>query len=660
VGRNDASHELRGSVSNITNRADISVLLNGNAQDGFSFNPQTGALNTVFNLGPGLHTVIVSVRNDCGRDNLGVNINMKEPCIPPKVSFTVNEVKRQDASHELRGSVSNVKNRSDISLLIDEGASDGFRFDPGSGELNAWLDLLPGSHSVIVSVGNPCGSDNQGVMVNIEEPCLPPKVSFTVNKTNREDATHELRGSVSNVQDMAGISLKVDGRNYEGLRLDPETGNLGAEFQLTPGPHTIMISVANACGADKQDVTINIEEPCIPPRISFTVAEVNREDAGHELRGSVSNVKNRGDISLTVNGNADNGFQFDPETGDLNANFTLMPGSHRIDVSVTNACGSDKQEVTVIIEEPCVPPRVSFTITEVNRDDASHVLAGSVSNVKERSGISLSLNGSPDNNFQFNPETGDVNLTFKLPTGSHFFSLTVTNACGEDKQEVNIIVEEPCIPPRVSFTITEVNRNDASHELSGSVSNLVNKADISLTVNGSEDEGFQFNPETGELKAKFNLTSGTQMVVVSVTNACGSDNQGASVIIEEKACGVRINPGNSSWQFCLITPSGTFTRDDLTDEDFSYDGPATSLYFLPIGGGGEVRVNGQPYLVRSGQYHLFTGDLDVSVSTKNQGSMGHWSVCVSAGSEPVSGNGNNRPQSPCAENDNKKGKGKNN
>jgi hypothetical protein len=119
--------------------------------------------------------------------------------------------------------------------------------------------------------------------------------------------------------------------------------------------------------------------------------------------------------------------------------------------------------------------------------------------------------------------------------------------------------------------------------------------------------------------------------------------------VENEILGIRFNPGNSAWQFCLVTPSGTFTRDNLTNSNFSYSGDASSLYFMPIGGGGNAMVNGRPFALKSGQYYLFTGRLNVTVSTMNPGSMGHWSVRIVASSVPVSGNGNNRPGSPCGE-----------
>ena len=132
------------------------------------------------------------------------------------------------------------------------------------------------------------------------------------------------------MKNKADISFTVNGRADNGFQFVPTTGDLSARFKLTPGSHTIVVSVKNACGTDSRSVTVNKEEPCALPRVSFTVNEVNRADATHELRGSISGVKNKADISLTVNGSADNGFQFVPATGDLNAKFKLTPGSHTI------------------------------------------------------------------------------------------------------------------------------------------------------------------------------------------------------------------------------------------------------------------------------------------------------------------------------------------
>jgi hypothetical protein len=202
---------------------------------------------------------------------------------------------------------------------------------------------------------------------------------------------------------------------------------------------------------------------------------------------------------------------------------------------------------------------------------------------------------------------------------------------------------------------------EESYSFRFGVTNIASKGQLSLTLNGQSATNFSFNGS--EVQYSATLKEGTNTVKLVATNDCGIESISATikykpvvVIVEpvvEKPCGPRINPGNSAWQFCLVTPSGTFTRENLTNSNFSYSGRATALYFMPIAGGGDVIVNGKPYSVRSGQYYLFTGNLTVTVSTKNPGSMGHWSVCVTADRAPTYGNGNNRPASPCEDSSDK-------
>jgi hypothetical protein len=323
---------------------------------------------------------------------------------------------------------------------------------------------------------------------------------------------------------------------------------------------------------------------------------------------------------------------------------------------------------------------VTFTLQELNRQDATHKLSGSVSGARNKADISLHIDGNALKGFQYNPSTGAISAQLKLKPGTHNIVVTAQNDCGTDNQGSTITVEKPCSPPTVAFTLTEVNRQDASHELSGSVSGVKNKSEISLTIDGSANNGFQFIPSNGELNAKFKLAPGSHTIKVTANNACGTDAESAYVTVEEEEeeedddggddgdddgdddgnCGIRINPGNSDWQFCLVTPSGTYSREDLTNSNFSYSGSASSLFFMPIAGGGEATVNGNPYTIRSGQYYLFSGSLNVTVSTKNPGAMGHWSVCISASSTPVSGNGKNRPQSPCEVDNKENDKGNDN
>src|SRR5690606_6579203 len=115
--------------------------------------------------------------------------------------------------------------------------------------------------------------------------------------------------------------------------------------------------------------------------------------------------------------------------------------------------------------------------------------------------------------------------------------------------------------------------------------------------------------------ANLTLIAGANNITIDVAG-CENKSATATVTYTEPAgpCGPRFNPGNSAWEFCLITPGGTYTRDDLhNNSNFTYSGTASAVYFKPIAGGGDAIVNGQAYPVQNGQYYLFQGNLTVDV-----------------------------------------------
>ncbi|MBN2683077.1 MAG: hypothetical protein JXR58_11255, partial [Bacteroidales bacterium] len=188
-----------------------------------------------------------------------------------------------------------------------------------------------------------------------------------------------------------------------------------------------------------------------------------------------------------------------------------------------------------------------------------------------------------------------------------------------------------------------------------------------VTLDGKPDNSFQFNAATGKITSGYKLLPGSHTLVVTGKNTCGQDRKSVKKIVaanvevidiedvsieDEKYCGIRFNPGNADWQFCLITPKGSYNRSDLTDNNFKYSGTASKAYFKPIAGGGKATVAGKPYELENGKYYLFTGNLKVTVSRSNSGSVGQWSICIEADKNPQFGIGNNQPVSPCTENNN--------
>jgi hypothetical protein len=369
------------------------------------------------------------------------------------------------------------------------------------------LDIAKTRNLVDVYVSNECGTATKHVELDYKAvettPCYAPTI-LVVSPSNetQETTQYTYSAQINNIDSKSQLTFTVNGRITD-FTYNNKTVSYNAT--LLPGANTFTLVATNECGVDSRTATITyvpvVVEPCFPPVVNFTVTEVNRNDASHELIGTVTNVKNKSDITVAVNGAADNGFQYVPSTNALSTKFKLNPGTYTIIVTAKNECGEDSKSFTVTVKEPCVPPVVNFTVTEVNRNDASHELIGTITNVKNKSDVTLTVNGTADNGFQYVPNTNALSTKFKLKPGTYTIIVTAKNECGEDSKSFTVTVkepevEEPCLTPVVNFTVTEVNRNDASHELIGTITNVKNKSDVTLTVNGTADNGFQYVPST--------------------------------------------------------------------------------------------------------------------------------------------------------------------
>ncbi len=517
----------------------------------------------------------------------------------------------------------------------------------------------------------------------------------------------------------ANVSLR-EGENSFRIKARNQTSVAEAKVSITldelpEEEKSVPVSRYTPHEEDQLSPPIEHIEPIAIPTVRFINPDLPLavENVRFNLRAEVQNVQRRNDIRLKVNGVSTGNFSFNTY-GVVSSTVLLSEGDNTIEITASNEAGttSDRAIITYVkpikiifppvndvptpinvvptpvndVPEPaidnhtplisqCPPPEIRLINPgqgQINTNQQSYTLRAEVLNIANRNQLRLRANRQT---LSFRYSNNMLSSSIPLVSGVNTITLNAKNECGEDNVSTRItytppVEAEPCTSPVLSLGVYEISFYGATHELRGSISGVDSKADISLTVDGRANNGFQYIPSTGVLNAKFKFASGSHTLVVSVKNACGTDSKSKTVSIEEEEeeevtvvveeeeeCAVRINPGNSTWQFCLQTPSGTFTRENLRNARFSYSGSASSLYFMPIGGGGEVTVNGRSYPVRSGQYYLFTGGINVSVSNNHTGSMGYWSVCVSSNKAPVTGNGNNRPKSPCEpENDNKNDK----
>jgi len=573
-------------------------------------------------------------------------------------------------THTLWAIVNNVEGSDNISFYQNGIPNNTFSYNPSTKIFIATVHLREGENSIRIKAANQSSTAEDTVTITLGNPpevLVPaPQLEFTtpsgnayssssgkINVTARDEAGQAERSTpIIYHQPVYREPVYQEPVNYEPVYHEPVHQEPVNYEPINNEP------VYREPAIRTYPPEINIINPATYPHKTYQGSE--------ELRATVLNVNSKESITLKFNGLIAHNFSFNNSTKVLTARVALRDGENILTIQAQNESGADVKEQLFIKEvKPCPRPSIRLIDPVQGQSKSDHqiyTLRARVQNISNSEQLRLTVNGKT---VSYTLSNNLVNGSVPLIKGLNTLSLSAENECGEVKASARItyspsVAIDPCITPKISFAINEVKRKGSTHELRGSVSGVNSKAAISLTVDGRADQGFQFDPVTGNLSASFKLRPGSHTVAASVNNDCGTDSKTESLKVEDEACGLRINPGNSSWQFCMVTPSGIFSREDLKNTNFSYSGPASSLYIMPIGGGGDAVVNGSPYPINSGQYYLFTGNLNVILSTKNQGAMGQWSVCIRANNAPVSGNGNTRPKSPCEEVKNGGSKGKGN
>jgi len=641
--------EVNARVQNIAGKEDIQLTLNG-VPIPFEYYPISGMVRTSVQRNQQTSNLVIMAFNEAGSAEDQLSILFTEPgeLATPMVRFINPPVPLEVDQNifPLSAETFNVPGPNDVILTINGNNIRTFSFG-ANGVVKAGLMLAEGINTIDITARNDAGVAMERTFITYYPPAYYVPVYH--QPVYQEPVVQE--------------PVYQEPEYREPVVREPVVREPVVEVPVTREPPK------DAPVASTSAPQITITRPQADPFKTY--------DPDQELHATVLNVISKDNIILKINGISTRDFSFNLRTKEVITRFGLREGNNILSIQAQNEAGGDQAGQTFILEaRPCPEPKITLLDPgqgQTSTSQKNFVVKADVRNVSSKQQLRLAVNGKE---LSYSLDNHVLISSLTLVSGLNLLSVNAVNECGDDQVSARInyspdVVEEPCNPPRIEMAVQEVQQGDATHELRGIVSHVKNKANISLSLDGQFISGFQFNPERGELTARLHLTPGMHSILVYVNNDCGSDSKTESVLIKEDddegdddegddegaACGIRINPGNADWQFCLVTPSGTFNRSHLANSNFSYSGAASSLFFKPIGGGGTAMVNGRPLSLSSGQYYLFTGGLQVSVSTQNPGSMGHWSVCITTNSAPVSGNGNNRPKSPCEGNSGEKDKG---
>jgi hypothetical protein len=568
---NNAALRLRATISHISNRNNIKIILNGLEQTAFTFN-QSGQLELSTQLLSGINTITITAANDCGSDIQTFTYNFND-CQAPIISLqgnlniasANNPIVVSSPIFTVSATLQYMPSQNGLSVT-NNGAPVAFDFTNGNfnsinGSLNATINLQPGLNQIVINAVRSCGQAAQTIFVRYDN-CIAPAITLmqpTASGTNTSNQTLALVANVSQVATSQSIQVTWNGTS---VPFSWTNNQVTSTINLQQGNNMIEIQATNACGNDTENLVINLVQ-CQAPQISVNAPIPNGTNTSNSSLNYTAILTNTlaNQIQLTVNGQAQN-YSFN--NNQVSAAITLQPGDNLIQLIATNACGRAIENWHVHYEQ-CTAPQISNTRPQTNVQNAEQQInvSAQLVGITNPNEISLLVNGAPS---VFNFLNGLFSATQQLQPGTNTLALSVTNNCGS-AVHVWTFNYQPCVSPQIALANQALNGstvNSAAIQLSAQVTALT-AAQLTLSLNGQS--GQPFTLQNQNFSAALNLQIGPNIIVIQGKNACERASQ--TLHINYTPCvqpGVQIT-SPAAGLFGVSNPNiiVTATVDQITD-----------------------------------------------------------------------------------------------
>jgi hypothetical protein len=181
----------------------------------------------------------------------------------------------------------------------------------------------------------------------------------------------------------------------------------------------------------------------------------------------------------------------------------------------------------------CPTPEVSiFSAPQNTVTETTARLEFTVAFINSVQDLTLTNSFNQSIPFNYNSFSSRVEALVNLNTGINTFTLRATTNCGTDQQTVQIN-RENCQRPVIQINNNFANNTvtQASYNFTANIIGQVNSNQIQMIHNGMSVLGFNYNNINGQLQRLINLSPGSNIIRVEVTNACGTASEQIMVVL---------------------------------------------------------------------------------------------------------------------------------
>ena len=384
-----------------------------------------------------------------------------------------------------------------------------------------------------------------------------PVINFitpNANGTSTNLSPYKITAQILNVSSANQIQFSFNGVNYSNFVFNNQTQLLEFTTSLNPGSNEIHIIATNKNGVDDKLITLFYDQPKtvasgVPPIVNITfpnVCPASSKVKNYNLTAQVKDVPKKENITVLINNTPVTAFNYNALTGVVSLPFELQNGVNTISVTGYNSFGTSTKTCIVNYSTPktvtAPAPVVSFidpVQSGLISSLSSYNVKAQVLNVTSQNNITVQVNNQAIP-FVFDVNTAQLTFNAGLTNGSNVITVLANNTVGSDTKTTSITYVEKkgggrkpnvvLINPSVNFYY----HDSSAYAYKLSVFYVGSKNDITVIYNGASVSNFMYDVNTKELNFNGALNNGNNTLVVTGTNAVGSDSKTVTVVYSPK------------------------------------------------------------------------------------------------------------------------------
>ena len=433
----------------------------------------------------------------------------------------------------VKGNIQNIQSFQQISISQNGYPIKYFTYDPYTTNFHFQTFLQQGLNNIIITANSPFGTGSQGLTIFYN----PPYIPNNGNGVHTYNGVHPNNNGNDPYNNNPGNNSNNNNNGNNPYNNNPgnntiNTGNLNNGIPQGE-PHTIQ---SHTLHETENQLPVQLGSKPIIQYISPSFSPDDISTNTYNIIASIQNIAAAHQVTVSVNGNSVQQFNYNTGTKELSFTANLLTGYNSVNIVATNTIGTDSKSTVIDYKPVGQPPRIDIS----NPSTASYtsqqpniIVSGYVYNVTSSSDIKVLYNGNPVT-FSYNNNTHEIEVPVNLTANTNQLNITATNAFGNDEKQVALLLSTQNTntsavvnhtKPVIAITSPASNPYTSMSgvvSISANIDLVTDAANVSVTYNGTE-VSFSYNPHVNQ---QLNFTSplkpGDNTFIINAKNGYGT------------------------------------------------------------------------------------------------------------------------------------------